>query len=311
MIFLHFRKSDKMTVNNFYTQTFELSNNKPVYVKNYRTPYAQKQEIRQQVDNLIKNDLIDPAVSNYNSPIILVPKKSTDNTKKYRMCIDYRALNRNLIPDKYPLPRIEEILGNLGRAKHFSVLDLYSGFHQVPIEAQSRKVTSFSTEQGSFQWKVLPFGLNVSPNSFSRMMAIAFSGLPPDRMFVYIDDIIVIGCSEEHHLRNLELVFQTCRKRNLKLNPEKSQFFKTQVNFLGHICSEKGISPDFSKIRSVRDYPVPTNKDEVRRFVAFLNYYRKFIPNFSIKAAPLNKLTRKTVDFEWSEEAEKAFIRHL
>lgn len=300
-------KNDLMTVNNFYTQKFEMASNTPVYIKNYRTPYTQKQEIKNQVENLIKNNLIEPSISNYNSPIILVPKKSVDGTKKYRMCIDYRSLNKNLIPDKYPLPRIEEILDNLGRAKFFSVLDLYSGFHQVPIEEESRKITAFSTELGSFQWKVLPFGLNVSPNSFSRMMSMAFSGLPPDRMFVYIDDIIVVGCSEEHHIKNLESVFQVCRRRGLKLNPEKSQFFKKEVTFLGHICTDKGIMPDLSKIQSVKNYPIPQSKDEVKRFVAFLNYYRKFIPNFSTTASPLNKLTKKTEEFLWNQDAQNAF----
>lgn len=120
------------------------------------------------------------------------------------MCVDYRMLNKSLIADKFPLPRIDDILDSLGRAKHFSVLDLYSGFWQIPLEPNSREMTAFSTDKGSFQWKVLPFGINVAPNSFSRMMSIAFSGLPPETCFIYMDDLIVIGCSLKHHLKNLE-----------------------------------------------------------------------------------------------------------
>lgn len=206
---------DTMSVNNFYEQKLKVKNAKSVYIKNYRTPHAQKQEIKSQVDKLLNNNLIESSISSFNSPVILVPKKTKPNEmKKFRMCIDYRAVNKQLIPDKFPLPRIEDILDRLGRAKYFSVVDLYSGFHQVPLEKNSRDITSFSTEEGSFRWKVLPFGLNISPNSFSRMMNIAFSGLSPDKMFVYIDDIIIIGCSEEHHLRNLNEVFTICRKRN-------------------------------------------------------------------------------------------------
>lgn len=102
------------------------------------------------------------------------------------------------------MSRVDEILDQLGRAKFFSVLDLYSGFHQIPIEPNFREFTAFSTSDGSIQWKVLPFGLNVAPNSFMRMMQLAFAGLPPNVALLYMDDIIVIGCLKERHLNNLE-----------------------------------------------------------------------------------------------------------
>lgn len=156
-------REDKMTVNIFYTQKLRLNDAFPVYVKNYRLPHSQKQEVDRQVQALLQNDLIEPSQSYYNSPLILVPKKSIDGQKAYRMCVDYRAVNRKLIADKFPLPRIDDILDNLGRAKYFSVLDLLSGFHQIPLDKDSRDITSFSTSSGSFRWKVLPFGLNVAP----------------------------------------------------------------------------------------------------------------------------------------------------
>lgn len=176
---------DKMSVNNFYEQKLRIADNTPVYIKNYRLPFSQKDEIKTQIKKLLDNELIEPSTSNYNSPILLVPKKGD----QWRLCIDYRQVNKKLIADKYPLPRIEDILDNLGRAKYFSILDLYSGFHQIPLDENSRDVTSFSTEDGSFRWKVLPFGLNVSPNSFARMMALAFAGASPLQCFIYMDDI--------------------------------------------------------------------------------------------------------------------------
>lgn len=299
--------NDQMTTNNFYNQKLRLSDNTPSYVKNYRTPHSQKDEIKRQVEKLIKNDLIEPSNSSYNSPIILVPKKSSEKQKSWRMCIDYRKVNKNLIPDRFPLPRIDDILDNLGRSKFFSVLDLYSGFHQVPIEIESRDITAFSTDQGSFRWKVLPFGLNVSPNSFVRMMNLAFSGLPVDQLFIYIDDIIVLGKSESDHMKNLEATLTRCRERNLKINPEKCQFFKREVNYLGHVCSTDGISPDPSKFDSIKKVPIPRNADEVRRFVAMANYYRKFINNFSVITIPLNKLTKKNSIFSWDAQCQNAF----
>lgn len=299
-------KTDTMSKNNFYTQSLRLNDNQPVYIKNYRNPHSTKTEINKQVQNLLDNDLIEPASSNYNSPIILVPKKGKLE-KKWRLCIDYRRLNKKLISDKFPLPRTDEILENLGKAKYFSVLDLYSGFHQIPLEKGSRDPTAFSTETGSYRWKVLPFGLSVAPNSFSRMMHLAFSGLPASQCFIYIDDIIVVGSSITHHLKNLRAVFEICRKYNLKLNPEKCSFFKTEVTFLGHVCSEEGIKPDSSKFDSIKNYPTPHDGDATRRFVALANYYRKFIPNFATISKPLNNLTKKNVKFEWTAECEKAF----
>lgn len=216
--------NDSSSVNNFYTQTLNFKDNEPVFVKNYRLPHSQKCEIKSQVEKLLRNDLIELSTSNFNSPIILVPKKSTDGKRKWRMCIDYRLLNKKLVPDKFPLPRIDEILDGMGRARYFSVMDLQSGYHQIPLDPKSRPATSFSTDTGFYQWKVLPFGINVAPSSFTRMMTIAFSGLSPEQAFIYMDDIIVIGFTESQHVNNLRKVFETCRKYNLRLNPDKCNF---------------------------------------------------------------------------------------
>lgn len=298
---------DIHSVNNFYKQKLTLSDESAVYVKNYRYPHSQKDEINNQVSDMLKNKIIEPSTSNYNSPIILVPKKAVDGHKKYRLCIDFRQLNKKLIPDKFPLPRIDEILDSLGRTIYFSKLDLYSGFWQVPLDKKSKHLTSFSTSQGSYQFNVLPFGLNVAPNSFARMMAIAFSGLESSTAFIYLDDVIVIGMSEKHHTDNLNRVFETCRKKNLKLNPAKCEFMKTEILFLGHKCTREGILPDNSKFQTIQDYPAPKDKDGVKRFVAFCNYYRKFIPKFGVIASPLNALTGKTVKFIWTDECQIAF----
>lgn len=299
--------SDKATVNNFYTQKLNTKTDDAVYIKNYRLPHTQKVEIKTQVNNLLNKDLIEPSTSNFNSPVILVPKKSTNGEKKYRMCIDYRGVNKNLIPDKYPLPRIDDTLDSLGKAKFFSVIDMHSGFHQIPLEPYSRPMTSFSTENGAYQWKVVPFGLNVAPNSFARMMALAFQGIPLEICFLYMDDIIVIGKSENDHLKNLRTVFEVCRKRNLKINPNKCQFFRHEVTYLGHRCTRSGLLPDNSKLDAIHRYPKPTDRDSAKRFIAFANYYRRFIPNFAALAQPINKLTRKNSVFTWTLLCQESF----
>lgn len=300
-------ENDILTHNNFYEQNIQLNNEKPVYIKNYRTPESQKSEINAQVEKMLNEKIIKNSTSPFNSPILLVPKKSSPDEKKWRLVIDFRQLNKLIVPDKFPLPRIDDILDHLGRAKYFTTLDLMSGFHQIPLDENSKSYTAFSTDKGHFEFNRLPFGLNISPNSFQRMMSIALSGLPPQCAFLYIDDIIVVGCSVNHHITNLYKVFQQLRKFNLKLNPKKCHFFKNEVTYLGHNISEKGIQPDKTKYSVISNYPVPKNADDVRRFVAFCNYYRRFIRNFAEITNPLNKLLRKNTPFKWSEECENSF----
>lgn len=298
---------DKPTVNNFYTHKIVAHDHTPVFVKNYRLPQHQKEEIKSQVNQLLKDELIEMSRSNYCSPLLVVPKKSTDGKKKWRLCVDYKQLNKKLIPDKFPLPRMDEILDSLGKAKFFSIMDLQAGYHQIPLDVKSRPLTAFCTDRGFYQWKVLPFGLNIAPASFTRMMTIAFSGLSPEQSFIYMDDLIVIGYSENHHINNLRQVFETCRKYNLKLNPEKCNFFRNEVQFLGHKCTQDGLKPDETKINVVEKYVRPKDKKETKRFTAFANYYRRFIPNFAAIAKPLNNLTGKMTPFVWTEECERSF----
>lgn len=299
--------TDNLTTNNFYEQSINLTDNVPVYTPNYRSIHAQNDEIESQVKKLLENNIIENSVSAYNSPILLVPKKSNTSDKKWRLVVDFRQLNKKILADRFPLPRIDTILDQLGRAKYFSTLDLMAGFHQIPLSPESRKYTAFSTPSGHYAFTRLPFGLNVSPNSFQRMMTIAMAGLTPECAFVYIDDIVVIGCSAEHHIKNLINVFKRLRHYNLKLNPEKCQFFKTEVTYLGHKITDQGILPDDTKFEVIKNYPIPTNADETRRFVAFCNYYRKFVPDFARLAKPLNDLLKKNSTFEWTDNCQSAF----
>lgn len=305
-------ESEPITVNNLYKQQLRLKDDEPVYTKNYRSPHSQVEEIQAQVQKLIKDKIVEPSVSQYNSPLLLVPKKSSPNSdkKKWRLVIDYRQINKKLLADKFPLPRIDDILDQLGRAKYFSCLDLMSGFHQIELDEGSRDITSFSTSNGSYRFTRLPFGLKIAPNSFQRMMTIAFSGIEPSQAFLYMDDLIVIGCSEKHMLKNLTEVFGKCREYNLKLHPEKCSFFMHEVTFLGHKCTDKGILPDDKKYDVIQNYPVPHDADSARRFVAFCNYYRRFIKNFADYSRHITRLCKKNVPFEWTDECQKAFI-HL
>lgn len=302
--------TDTVTFNNFYKQKLRLKDDTPVYQKNFRTPHKQKPILDSFIDNMEKTKILSPSVSEYNSPILLVPKKCLpgQTEKRYRFVVDYRQLNKKLLSDKFPLPRVDDILDRLGKARYFSLIDLLNGFYQIELDEESKNITSFSTDKGSFKFNCIPFGLKIGPNSFQRMMTLAFSGLPSINYFIYMDDLIVIAPTENKMLSNLKEVFDVCRKVNLKLHPEKCQFFLKEVTFLGHKCTQHGILPDDSKIDKVLRYPTPNNADSARRFVAFCNYYRRFIKNFTHHAYHITRLTKKNVKFHWSKECEHAFL---
>lgn len=300
-------KNEPLSVNNFFKYSLNISDSEPVFVKNYRFPHSQKEEIARQVQSLLHSGQISKSNSSYNSPVLIVPKKSTDGKPAWRLVVDYKCLNKKLTSDTYPLPRIDEILDELGNNKYYSIVDLSQGFHQIPLAEESKHLTTFSTSQGSFKFNVLPFGLKVAPSAFARMMNEAFSSLPPNTCFIYLDDLIILGKTEEQHLDNIRKVFEVCKNLNLKLNTRKCLFFKDEVTYLGHKCSREGVSPDEAKYNAIKFYPRPQTKEDVKRFVAFANYYRRFIKNFANLSAPLNFLTRKSTEFIWSQKCNDAF----
>lgn len=281
----------------------------PKYKKPYRLPHAQKQEIKDQVKKMVDDNIAEPSMSPWNSPILVVPKKKDPVTglQKLRLVIDYRGLNDAVEDDKFPLPNITDIYDLLGGAVYFSCLDLSQGYYQMELDDNSKPLTAFSTENGHFQLTRLPMGLKTSPSAFSRMMSIAMSGLTSSRCFVYLDDIIVFGKNLREHNRNLMEVFERLREVNLKIHPGKCSFLKTEVLYLGHLISDKGILPDPTKSEVMKNYPQPKNADEVRRFVAFANYYRKFIQNFAAITCPLNKLLRKDIPFVFDKDCVSSF----
>lgn len=303
-----FLPGDKLSTTNIYEQTITLKpNTNPVYVKQYRLPQSLKKEVGKQINKMLENDIIEEAKSEWSSPILLVPKKTSNQDKKWRLVVDYRKLNNCIVDDKFPLPNITDILDSLSGSIYFSHLDLHQGYYQVSLNKDSRKYTAFTTSTGQYQMKRLPMGLKTSPSSFSRIMSVALSGLTFEQCFVYLDDLIIFGRNMATHNKNLTDVLERLRKVNLKLNPEKCYFLKKELLYLGHVVSSQGVLPDPAKIQVLQNYPRPTNTEEVKRFVAFCNYYRKFIKNFAEITNNLNRLTRKNVSFVWTKECDESF----
>lgn len=319
---------DKLSVTNLLEHSITLKDNvTPVYVKPYRIPHSLKNEVEKQIQDMLKNDIIEETTSEWSSPVLLVPKKADKtNEKKWRLVIDYRHLNNKIQDDKFPLPNITEILDSLSGSIYFSKLDLSQSYYQLSLNENSRKYTSFSinkmyqlsldpssrkctafTAGKQYQMKRCPMGLKTSPSVFSRLMTIAMAGLNYKKCFIYLDDCVVIGRSLTHHNKNLISVLNRLREVNLKLNPIKCEFLRHEIVYLGHKITSDGIFPDPAKIETMHKYPTPACADDVKRFVAFANYYRRFIPRFADIVYPMNTLCKKGAKFIWSSECQSAF----
>lgn len=304
---IFYLEGDTLSTTNIYQHTIKLKEGiQPIYSKPYRLPHSLKNEIDNQIGKMLKEGIIEPCQSEWSSPILLVPKKPDENgNKKWRLVIDYRKLNENIQDDKFPLPNITEILESLSGCMYFSHLDLHQGYYNVSLDPDCRKYTAFNS--GQFQMTRMPMGLKTSPSSFSRMMTLAMTGLTYEKCLIYQDDLVCFGRDLNSHNKNLQDIFERLRKVNVKLNPSKCDFIKKELLYLGHVVSPSGVSPDPQKISVVENYPVPTKTDEVKRFVAFVNYYRKFIHQFADKAYHLNQLCRKNIPFVWDENCQKSF----
>lgn len=285
----------------------------PIHVKSYRFPECHKEEVNKQIGNMLSQGIISPSVSPWSAPIWVVPKKQDASGKpKWRIVIDYRKLNEITIGDAYPIPNITDILDQLGHSSYFSTLDLASSFHQVLMKETDAEKTAFSVpgvsgQPGHYQFNRMPFGLKNAPSTFQRLMNVVLSGLQGPHCFTYMDDIVVLGSSLQNHIENLRLVFGKLRKHGLKLQPDKSEFLHKEVQYLGHIITDKGVKPDPKKIQCVQNFPVPKCPRDIKSFLGLVGYYRRFIENFSHISKPLTSLLKKDTKFSWLSEQQNAF----
>ena len=303
---------DKLSATNAARHTIHLEpGTTPINTRPYRLPESQKDEIDRQVEQLLKEDIIVKSNSPWNSPLLVVPKKTgPDGKQKWRMVVDFRKVNEKTIGDAHPLPDIAEILDQLGQSKNFTCLDMIMGYHQIELEPGEGPKTAFSTKQGHWKHKRLPFGLKTAPATFQKMMNSVLSGLTGTRCFVYLDDIVLYAKSLADHNGKLREVLDRLRTYQLKLQPDKCEFLRTEVSYLGHQITESGVRPDPQKVAAIEQFPTPTDAKKLKTFCGMVSYYRRFIPNCSKIASPLYKLLKKDARFERNEPQENAF-QHL
>ncbi|MGH0125953.1 UNVERIFIED_CONTAM: hypothetical protein FKN15_025173 [Acipenser sinensis] len=270
----------------------------------YRVPETRRSAIREEVKEMLEAGVIEESTSEWSSPIVMVPKPDG----KWRFCNDFRKVNDVSKFDAYPMPRIDELLESIGKARYISTLDLAKGYWQIPLSPGSKEKTAFSTPDGLYQYTVMPFGLHGAPATFQRLMDKI---LRPHREYAaaYLDDVVIQSEDWEGHLPRVQAVLNSIHKAGLTANPEKCTLGMEEAKYLGYVVGRGMIRPQESKVEAIKNWPRPINKKQVRAFLGIAGYYRRFVPDFATIAFPLTELTRNRCPLmvKWSPEAEKAF----
>lgn len=274
-----------------------------------RSPYPasppETAEAVRQIKHGIEQGWIQPSTSPYSAPVLFVKKKNGT----LRMCIDYRALNNITIKNKYPLPRIADLLDRLSGARYFTSLDLRSGYHQLRIDPADVQKTAFSTSFGHYEYTVMPFGLTNAPASFQQLMNDILRPHLNTFVIVYLDDILIFSRTFDDHIRQVQQVLRLLRDNQLHCNMEKCSFVKCSQEYLGHVVDQNGLHTDPRKTAPIAEWPTPRSVTDVQQFMGLANYFRKFIPHFASVAAPLTDLLRgdNKIQFIMTIAALRAF----
>ena len=277
---------------------------KPVAQPVRRLPFGLRDKVDEKLDELLSKDIIEEipnTPTEWVSPLVVVPKSDGD----IRICVDMRKANEAIVRERHPIPTIEEILYDLNGCAVFGKLNLKWGFHQVELEEQSRKITTFVTHRGLYRYKRLMFGITSAPEKYQKIVADVFQGC--DGVANFADNLIVHDSNLEEHDKNVHTVLQRLRECGLTLNGNKCQFIIPKLTFFGHELSNQGVAPSEEKITAVLNARAPTNVSEVRSFVQLVQYSAKFIPNFSSVIEPMRKLLRKEQSFVWGQEQQESF----
>ena len=281
----------------------KLTSNDPIRRRPYALPHALQDTVKKEVEAMLKMGVVEPSTSPYASPIVLVDKK--DGSKRF--CVDFRALNRVTVFDAEPLPDPEHIFASISRDQYFSKFDLTKGYWQVPVKEEAIPYTAFVTPAGLFQFRKMPFGLVNAPATFSRMMRLVLNGLENTHNF--IDDVLVHTETWDEHVRTIRALLSRLREVGLTAKPSKCEVGSQTLEFLGHVVGKGTLQPQQSKLRQIRSAKRTETKKELRSFLGFVGYYRRFIPNFAALAVPLTDLTKAKLPnrIEWGECQEEAF----
>lgn len=301
-----FLENDDLPGCNVLSHHIRLKNDTPTYVKQFPIPLHLRKEMNEIIERMLSQDIIEESYnSQYNSPFFLVKKKAINGKISYRAVTDYKKLNNQINPDRYPVPKIDECLSTLKNNSIFTSLDLYSSYHQIILHENSRHLTNFTVLGRTFQYRRTPMGLSDSGATLMRIFHRLFQDL--DGVISYCDDLLIVSKTYEEHVNLLKEVFRRLRHSCLKLEPKKCSFATDKTEFLGFEISKQGIKIRDTKIESIINYSRPKTQRDVRAFLGLCSYFRKFVPKFADITHPLNLLLRKNIKFDWNEECSAAF----
>ena len=260
------------------------------------------EELRMQVEDLLLKGYVRESLSPCAVPVLLIPKKD----RSWRMCVDSRAINKITTRYRFPIPRLDNLLNQIGKAPIFTKLDLMSGYHQIQILPDDEWKTAFKTREGLFEWLVMPFGHSNAPSTFTRVMNQALCPFIGTFVVVYFDDILVFSTTLEEQLDHLRDILLALRKEQLFIAKQKCEFGSSQVLFLGYVVSATGLRVDPQKVEAVASWPTPRTISDVRSFHGLASFYRRFVHNFSSIMAPITDCM-KGFSFTWTSEVDNAF----
>ncbi|XP_043968384.1 uncharacterized protein LOC122828679 isoform X1 [Gambusia affinis] len=295
---------DVPTKTNVVSHDIVLSNPAPIKQRAYRVNATKRELMKKEVEYLVKNGLAIQSCSPWSSPCLLDMK--ADGSPRF--CTDFRKVNAVTVLDAHPLPLIEDCIDEIGPAKFVTKLDMLKGYWQVPLTQQASDISAFVTPDCFLQYTVMPFGLCNAPATFQRLVNRVLGDVSNCR--VYLDDIVVYSSDWSTHLSVLLEVFKRLSAASLTLNLSKCEFGKGTIVYLGQQVGGGKVCPVDAKVKVISDFPVPSSRRELRRFLGMAGFYRRFCKNFSTVAAPLTTLTSPSTPFIWSDECQHAF-EHL
>ncbi|GJS38109.1 putative nucleotidyltransferase, ribonuclease H [Tanacetum coccineum] len=275
----------------------------PVARAPYRLAPSEMKELAEQLQELTDKGFIRPSSSPWGAPVLFVKKKDGS----FRMCIDYRELNKLTVKNRYPLPRIDDLFDQLQGSSIYSKIDLRSGYHQLRVREEDILKTAFRTRYGHYEFQVMPFGLTNAPAVFMDLMNRVCKPYLDKFVIVFIDDILIYSKSKKEHEGHLRQILKLLKKEELYAKFSKCEFWIPRVQFLGHVIDCQGIHVDPAKIESIKDWASPKTPTEIRQFLGLAGYYRRFIEGFSKIAKTMTKLTQKSVKFDCGDKQEAAF----
>lgn len=286
-----------------YEADLVLRQDSPIFRKAYDVPYRLRDKVVSYLEKLEEQKVITPIkTSEWASPVVAVMKKNGE----IRLVIDCKvSINQQIIQNTYPLPTAQDVFAGLAGSKIFCALDLEGAYTQLELSKKSKKFMVINTIKGLYVYHRLPQGASSSASIFQQVMEQVLKDI--EYVYVYLDDVLIAGKDLQDCQRKLELVLTRLEEANIKVNLEKCRFFVEELNFLGHVISEKGLKPCVDKIETIKKAKVPGNVTELKSFLGLINYYNKFVPHLSANLYHLYNLLKKDVKFIWDENCNRAF----